>query len=204
MYVMLGSGIDDLRSFPFDVQDLNIHLTVDNCRALTPLDVHSSWQQNTGSKMVRHVPFNLANLKLLHVLFRSPPIGNSNKIATVAQAGCNSLHARRRNRAIAEPNRLDVVLLFERRQKYYVYNYFALLSCIGTASLASFAVHWRDVASRLGLDITLLLVAFAFKQELASNTPDIAYLTLLDLFTIAVTIFLFLCVLVHATIGFMM
>ena len=34
--------------------------------------------------MVRHVPFNLANLKLRFALFRSPPVGNnSNKITTI-------------------------------------------------------------------------------------------------------------------------
>ena len=37
------------------------------------------------------------------------------------------------------------VLLCQRKQRYYIYNYFGLLWCIGTASLASFTVHWREV-----------------------------------------------------------
>ena len=186
----------DLRSFPFDVQDLNLRLSVDNCTSLLPLDGPSPWQRFEGTQMVRHVPLSLANFRLRFALFRSHAIGAGKPVRMVRRTKSRG--------NVREPHRLDVVLLCKRRQRFYVYNYFALLVCIGTASLASFAVHWREISSRLGLDITLLLVAFAFKQELASNTPDIAYLTVLDLFAIVVIGFLFLCVLLHAAIGFLM
>ena len=46
---------------------------------------------------------------------------------------------------------------------------------IVVCSLASWSVHWREVGTRLGIDITLLLVAVACKQDLASATADISY-----------------------------
>lgn len=187
----------NLRSFPFDVQDLNIHLTVDNCSTLLPLDSPTCWQK-TGSKpgidkmsMVRHVPLSLPNFRLRFVLYCT----HTSDPDVLKQAP-----SRMRER-LRETHRLDVVLLCQRKQRYYIYNYIGLLWCIGTASIASFTVHWREVASRLGIDITLLLVAFAFKHEIASNTPDIAYLTTMDLFAIVVIGFLFLCTLLHSSVG---
>lgn len=185
----------DLRSFPFDVQDTNIHLTLDNCPVLVPLDRPTRWQHNAFStSMVRHVPLTLPNFTLRFAFFCT----HSTDPAMIKNVEPQML------RRLREKHRLDIVLVFQRKQSYYVYNYFGLLICIGTASLASFAVHWREVASRLGIDITLLLVAFAFKHEISANTPDIAYLTTLDLFAIAVIGFVFLCTMLHAYIGMRM
>ena len=42
---------------------------------------------------------------------------------------------------------------------------------IVVCSLASWSVHWREVGTRLGIDITLLLVAVACKQVKSSPFP---------------------------------
>ena len=63
----------NLRSFPFDVQDLNIHLTVDNCSTILPLDGPTCWQRSsTGdTSMVRHVPLSLPNFRVWNRLFNT-------------------------------------------------------------------------------------------------------------------------------------
>jgi hypothetical protein len=58
------------------------------------------------------------------------------------------------------------------------------------------------VGARIGIDLTLLLVAVSFKQVLASEVPPIAYLTLLDAYTIGVLSFLVLSLALHAVMGF--
>ena len=61
----------DLRSFPFDVQDLNLHLSVDNCTSLLPLDEPTTLQRYEGTKMLRHVPLSLPEFLLCVALFRA-------------------------------------------------------------------------------------------------------------------------------------
>ena len=62
----------------------------------------------------------------------------------------------------------------------------------------------RQVDARLGIDITLLLVGVAFKQDMATATPNISYLTMLDSYTVVGLTFLVALVACHATIGFVM
>jgi hypothetical protein len=187
LFVTLSEQFD-LRAFPFDLQNLNLHLSLDNCKCLSPLE--------GADAMVSIVSPSLADFRLRNTLFHT-----HSDMSPDAQAAQQKRSARSEYISFGEENQLDVVLLCERRQRYYGYNYLLLLECIGTASLASFTVHWRQVDARLGIDFTLLLVAFAFKHEIASNVPAIAYLTTLDYFAITVIGFLFLVMLLHAGLG---
>jgi hypothetical protein len=190
----------DLQAFPFDLQNLNIHLSLDNCGCLLPLD-----PEDAGA-MVSIVQPSLADFRLRFTLFHNhsfmhPDVQAAHdELRSDAKSGSKS-GSSSDNIGLGEKHQLVVVLLCERSQRYYGYNYLVLLECIGFASLASFTVHWRQVDARLGIDITLLLVAFAFKHEIASNVPDIAYLTTLDYFAITVIGFLFLVMLLHAGLG---
>ena len=88
--------------------------------------------------------------------------------------------------------------------RFYMINYVWIMCMIVTCSWSTFAIHWSQVGARLGIDITLLLVCVAFKQDMNTVTPDIAYLTMLDTYTIAGITFLVALVVCHAIMGFSM
>ena len=96
---------------------------------------------------------------------------------------------------------LRVVVFYRRNWHAYVYDTYLLLFLIGSSALASWGIHWREIASRLSYDVTLLLVSVAFKQALSSSRPPVAYLTLLDWYTLLVIIFLFFALTCHGAIG---
>ena len=71
---------------------------------------------------------------------------------------------------------------------------------VTTCSIAGWAVQPDDgelTAGRLAIDTTLILVSVTFKNVLSALLPPIAYLTLLDSYTMLCIAFLSLCVLLQ-------
>jgi hypothetical protein len=176
----------ELEDFPFDIQDLNIHLAIDNAKQLELWTgaLESSKLEITTTKMkpetlqgenpyVRYTRVVFPNYWLRQMLFK--------------QSDVHVVH---------------IVALCEHRDSFFRINYIYLLCCIVSCSFVSFAVHWRDVDERLGIDMTLLLVAVAFKHELANGTPQISQLTMLDHYAIVSIGFLVLATVMHAGLGF--
>merc|ERR1712070_56736 len=56
---------------------------------------------------------------------------------------------------------------------------------INGISIGSFAIPRTDVGDRLGVSMTMVLTAVAFKLEISNKLPDLSYLTLLDKFVLA-------------------
>jgi hypothetical protein len=187
-----------LEDFPFDIQDLNIHLSIDNAKQLVVWD--GAWETpapsphgtstltRTGTPVkppstspqgakpaVRYIKVVFPNYWLKKVLFREP-------------TGAGHV--------------IHIVALCEHRHSFFRINYIYMLCCIVSCSFFSFAVHWRDVDERLGIDMALLLVAVAFKHELANNTPQISSMTMLDHYAISSIGFLVLATFMHAGLGF--
>jgi hypothetical protein len=92
---------------------------------------------------------------------------------------------------------------FSRNSSFYLWNGAFLLFVLQVCNLCTWAVHWRSVDSRLALDVTLLLVAVAFKQTLSGYTPPVGYLNMLDIYSLISIGLLFISALLHAAIGFM-
>ena len=67
--------------------------------------------------------------------------------------------------------------MYKRSHAWYNWNLiFPLFVCNVTAA-CSWSVHFRQIDSRLGLDVTLLLVAVAFKQFVSGSTCLIRYMS---------------------------
>ena len=60
------------------------------------------------------------------------------------------------------------------------WNSYGVLCGIGTVCISIWSLPVAEFGVRLSLDITLLLVAVAFKQVLSSELPPVSYLTILD------------------------
>ena len=98
-------------------------------------------------------------------------------------------------------NRLHAVLLYDRVANYHLVNSFLLLIFITLSELTTWAVTPDDVGSRLELSFTLLLVAVGFKNLIVNDMPQVAYLTILDYYSISSISFLLLATINHAVVG---
>ena len=96
---------------------------------------------------------------------------------------------------------VSVVLLYDRAYRYHVYNSYGVLCGIGTVCIAIWCLPIMELGSRLSLDVTLLLVAVAFKQVLSAELPPVSYLTILDYYALTTILFVFVATWLHALVG---
>ena len=96
---------------------------------------------------------------------------------------------------------VSVVLLYDRAYRYHVYNSYGVLCGIGTVCIAIWCLPIMEMGSRLSLDVTLLLVAVAFKQVLSAELPPVSYLTILDYYALTTISFVFVATWLHALVG---
>ena len=74
----------------------------------------------------------------------------------------------------------SIEIVVSRVSEYYMYNVCALLAGLSALSGLAFTCEVRANGERLGVNMTLLLTAVAFKQLIAETLPKISYLTILD------------------------
>lgn len=169
----------DLHHFPFDVQDFNIILSIDNADVGIELKAIDStaklarspkkWRTwNTMATDKTPVRVDAAALELPDFRTLSERDDGTNWLERPA------LFRKTDN------NEVHIVLLYERNPSFYVVNYMLLLFFISSSVAFSWSVPWPKVEDRLALDVTLLLTSVAFKQVLAGTVPPISYLTRID------------------------
>ena len=74
----------------------------------------------------------------------------------------------------------SIEIVVTRVSEYYLYNVCALLAGLSALSGLAYTCDLRANGERLGVNMTLLLTAVAFKQLIAESLPKISYLTILD------------------------
>eukprot|EP00747_Dinoflagellata_sp_TGD_P094995 gnl/TRDRNA2_/TRDRNA2_166308_c0_seq1.p1 gnl/TRDRNA2_/TRDRNA2_166308_c0~~gnl/TRDRNA2_/TRDRNA2_166308_c0_seq1.p1 ORF type:complete len:466 (-),score=86.56 gnl/TRDRNA2_/TRDRNA2_166308_c0_seq1:170-1567(-) len=79
-----------------------------------------------------------------------------------------------------------------RKANYYILNVVLVMMLICTFSLCAWSLHPGDIGGRHGVDFALILTAVAFKLILTSMLPPVSYVTLLDKYVMGS--FLFLCI----------
>lgn len=77
-----------------------------------------------------------------------------------------------------------------RESMYYLWNIVLPMMLINGISIGTFAVPRTDVADRLGVSMTMVLTAVAFKLEISAGLPDLSYLTRLDQFVLVSFMFI--------------
>eukprot|EP00656_Telonema_subtile_P055105 TRINITY_DN8435_c0_g1_i1.p1 TRINITY_DN8435_c0_g1~~TRINITY_DN8435_c0_g1_i1.p1 ORF type:complete len:363 (-),score=90.04 TRINITY_DN8435_c0_g1_i1:90-1178(-) len=85
---------------------------------------------------------------------------------------------------VLEGAMLEVRVLAERKPDFYMWNVLLLNFMMVTVNCAVVGIHQDELASRLGVTLTLMLTAIAFKFVLMSTMPVVSYLTLLDCYVI--------------------
>lgn len=204
-----------LQAFPFDLQDLSIRLRVDNAMlSKEPGNVGVRVLED-GLHLPNMIPFGRANrlpCRRLNMCVPPAVVWRLNSLAIAAateewrreSVGLGGSAAQtggaRRGSLLDE---VEVMMLYERRAQYHVWNSGLLIFGITSCSLAAWAIHWRESANRLSFAVTLLLVAVSFKQQAAAETPPVSYLTVLDRYCLGCMAYIVMCILVFATQGYM-
>ena len=196
-----------LHNFPYDVQDFNIILRVHNARSVFPLrDADAAARVGRLMELPGLVP--VASMPAMYrivtgVLYETTAAARPHD--HISNREPDRLHNQIQGEAhgFATYPAVHVILFYRREWRgYYRWNVIRLLFLIKACSVGAWAIHWRDVSDRLGLDVTLLLVAVAFKQVLATLVPPISYLTLLDVYAFSCIFQLTLAMSMHAAMGF--
>jgi len=191
----------DLHAFPFDVQDLNIKMHIENAamglelRALPGIMKRGSHSANWwggGGGEDEESP--------VRVEADGAQLPDFCTLKEQRDGGCSWLESPALYRSSIDS--LHVVLLYVRNPVFYSVNYMLLLCAIATCALFGWAIELSDVSNRLAFDVTLLLTAVAFKQVLAAIMPPISYLTRLDGYALISLGFLLLATAMHAAIGY--
>ena len=89
-----------------------------------------------------------------------------------------------------------IELRVKRMAQYYVTNVIGILAMLTLLVLTVFAVPVDDLADRMGIVLTLLLTAVAFKFVVADTVPKVGYSTQLDRYMLLNMAFLFFSALV--------
>jgi hypothetical protein len=190
----------DLRAFPFDVQDFNVRLAIENAALGVQLAVLPGASKRGSLDSHHAVP--------------TPPTAPVRVDADALELPDFRMLAERREgsswferpalyRAAADADEVRVVLLYQRNPRFYLVNYMLPLGALTSLGAFGWAVPWYQVEDRLALDVALLLTAVASKQALAGGVPPIAYLTRLDAYALLCFAFLLLSTVMHGCLGFL-
>jgi len=170
----------ELRSFPFDEQDLTITVS-SNCACEGPVPVK----------------FVEANSPQLGVDTINFPHGNIWHLSPNLTAAFTTVGASRQRRFPAVHIRAGV----RRKCGFIIMNAAMPVSVISFLSLTTFFVPPEDTSDRLELSLAVLLTSVAFKFTTSSYLPQISYMTLMDIFTILSTLIIVVVCLFHTGLG---
>jgi hypothetical protein len=168
----------DLRTFPFDQQELSISI--------------STYHNSNNIKLVH----NKEKLSLIELSsFTQTHEWNLN-------SSINTSESIKQNDFSSETHScIDFTICVTRKPVYYFWNSFLLIFIITTICLCCFSIRCDIAANRLIVGITVFLTLITFKWSLSKNQPSISYLTCLDKYTLANIFMVFLNCIYYSIMG---
>ena len=162
----------DLHAFPFDVQDFNVVVRIENAAmGLTLSALPSIHKRGNGNGLPADSTENDVPVRVEAAGLELPDF----RTLASRNDGSNWLKAPALYRCVPSSHEVHVVLLYERNPLFYMLNYMLLLFALTSCGALGWAIEWAAVEDRLAFDVTLLLTAVAFKQVLAGIVPPISY-----------------------------
>jgi hypothetical protein len=160
----------ELAKFPFDTQDLQVMLMV-NCRTTGPVPV----QFDVADDIKTAAP--PAGFQL-HGIWELVRKSEDNHRGALAVTPYYYGPADRQFPAV------QLTVKVRRISGFYMVNVVAPMFCFVLLSLLQWVVPRTDAVSRLGISLTLVLTAAAYKLAVSTMVPAISYLTLLDKYVV--------------------
>ena len=163
----------DLLAFPFELQDLNIKLEIENALKIQPI--------KSLPRLRVHTPVMTQILGVMAL----PDFNMNNDIGASYRY---------------EDNTLQMVLVYDRSFMYYLYNSYAIMCGLPTMMLT---IWMQPPDARAEIDVTVLLVAVTFKVLMSEQLPPVSYLTFLDWYNLIAVLFIFIGCLLHGFVGYL-
>jgi hypothetical protein len=164
----------ELKSFPFDVQDLTITLSMQQ----TGVTLYED--RFDGSKSLLRDEFTVLPDFTLDGPFLKP----------------------RKELALGKFHTLEIRFLAKRRISFHAWNVFFPVFLLTAMQFSVFAVDVGEVADRLSVTLTLVLASVAYKYVVSQNLPNISYLTLCDVYVLGSFVFMAAVVMENTLVGF--
>ena len=157
----------DLLAFPFELQDLNIKIEIENCAHIQPI------------KALPRLRVKTPVMTQIQGVMSLPDFTMNNDVGASYRY---------------RENQLQIVLVYEREFQYYLWNCYVIVGGLATMVLG---VYTQAPATRMDIDITLLLVGVTFKVLMSEQLPPVSYLTFLDWYNLVAIFFIFMGCLLH-------
>ncbi len=164
----------DLKAFPFELQDLNIKIEVENAPKIEPIE------QLPRLRVKTPVMTQIEGVMCLPDFNMDKDLGGSYRY----KEGSNIM---------------QIALVYEREFTYYLWNSYILVFGLTTMLLT---VYSQPPDARMEIDITLLLVAVTFKVLMSEQLPPVSYLTFLDWYNLVGVLFILIGCIFHGVTSF--
>eukprot|EP00746_Dinoflagellata_sp_MGD_P066257 gnl/MRDRNA2_/MRDRNA2_27481_c0_seq1.p1 gnl/MRDRNA2_/MRDRNA2_27481_c0~~gnl/MRDRNA2_/MRDRNA2_27481_c0_seq1.p1 ORF type:complete len:561 (-),score=59.88 gnl/MRDRNA2_/MRDRNA2_27481_c0_seq1:13-1695(-) len=152
----------DLRDFPFDRQDLLLELAM--------IDLEPARLMDRFHLVVYAVQYKQEVMNLPEWQVHTPRI----------------------QRRFPLHRRMNIHIRVSRQPQYYFWNILFVVFMISTLGFTVFMESWNNTSERVSIVLTLLLTNITFQYNVSSQLPKLCYFTLLDRYTFAMTLSLFL------------
>jgi hypothetical protein len=170
----------ELHNFPYDTQDMHVHLTVN-----VPVERAELFSDDQDPSLMMHKRFQHASIyDIVHKQMLVAAISCSN----VEESASANIYPR-----------CTFHTTLNRRYSYYVVNValpLAILTFLAGLSAGAVDADGKRVttADRLSITLTLLLTAVAYKFIVSSSLPQVSYLTSMDSYVLSCFFFMLLVI----------
>ncbi|XP_063721227.1 uncharacterized protein LOC134847895 isoform X2 [Symsagittifera roscoffensis] len=161
----------ELQSFPFDVQDICLRISLD----------HAS---QTSFRLFVPEPNCPAGLLDDSTTFQDD---QEWVLRRIVASGENNEDDETDASSMSHPEDNQILIIrtnVQRKFNYFIYNCFLVMVFFSIMSYGNFANKPENVQFRLGGALTLVLTAVTYKLMLSNSLPTISYLTLIDIYVL--------------------
>jgi hypothetical protein len=179
----------ELENFPVDTQDLQLLFEIQCAQGTSPFPVKFTISPNLIAT-VDEDAFNLQNVWYIRPTLEVKCWEHKG----IGVAGGSNFYPA-----------VNVSARVFRHSAYYVYNVVVPMAMFSLlAVLVPLAIPRQDTGNRLGVALTLVLTAAAYKFSIASMVPTVSYLTLIDHYVLEQAGIIALVTIQNCVIGFEM
>jgi hypothetical protein len=186
-YIRLRGVFEDLfelRSFPFDLQFLTLHITSHWSMESLLFEFSHNEVSSVARMALNSQIFEKHSPQLID--WRTAQAASELTEGLPSYRHCHLLSDKHESRTQVHYSNCHLRLLVSRNSSYVLWNVVSMHLLIGFCCFSVFSIAPADAADRIGLLLTLVLASAAFKLVSTSMLPETPYISAVDKFGYAV------------------